>query len=55
MRKKNETLFYAIALAMGIASVVLSLLGAVNTQMVGIFSGIGVFCLALMQLNKRKK
>jgi len=51
MKGKNQltlTVLYAVALGMGISAIVLSVLGAENTQ---IFAGIGVACLGLAGLE----
>lgn len=43
--------FKAVALAMGVAAVVLNLMGVASTQMLTLFLGFGLFCLAVTSLE----
>ena len=58
MKNKNEIIklvLYAVALAMGVATVVLSVVGeSLELETIAIFLGIAVFCLALAGLDSVK-
>jgi len=43
--------FKAIALAMGVAAVVLNIMGVASTQTLILFLGIGLFCLSVTSLK----
>lgn len=45
----------AVALAMGVASVVIGLLGAAPAETIVILLGIGLFCLALAALDQEEE
>jgi hypothetical protein len=49
-----DTVFKAVALAMGVATVVLTILGASSTGTLTFFLGIGLFCLAITSLDKKE-
>ena len=52
--KINRTfIFYALALAMGVAGIVLTILNSPNNS-ISILYGIGIFCLAINGINKTK-
>jgi len=52
--KINKTfIFYAIALVMGVAGVVLTILNSSNNSVM-ILYGVGIFCLAINGINKTK-
>jgi len=53
-RRLFELLLNAIALAMGVASIVLSILNAVPTQTIVLLLAIGLSALALNQLDVRE-
>jgi hypothetical protein len=44
-------IFKAVALAMSVAAVVLNLMGVASTQMLTLFLGFGLFCLAVTSLE----
>lgn len=48
-----DTIFKGIALAMGVAVVVLNTLGALNTTSAFTFLGIGLVLLALVEMQKQ--
>jgi hypothetical protein len=48
----KQFIFYAIALAMGVAGVVLSILNSSNNSVM-ILYGIGIFCLAINGIEKK--
>ena len=53
-KKLNKTpIFYVIALAMGVAGVVLTILNSSDSSIM-ILYGIGIFCLAVNGINKKK-
>jgi len=52
-RPSVELILKALALAMGVASVVLSILGAATVQTLGTLLGLGVFALALAALQNQ--
>ncbi len=49
--KQMDLILKAVALAMGVVTIVLSLLGTMSAQTVGILLGIGVAALALVLLR----
>ncbi len=49
----KKFIFYAIALAMGVAGVVLTILNSSNNSVMVLY-GIGIFCLAINGINKDK-
>ena len=51
MKKIVKIVLYAVPLAMGIATVVLSNLGEADLETTATLLGIGIFCLGLAGLN----
>lgn len=59
METKNKSIgeiitlvFKAVALAMSVAAVVLNILGVASLEMLTLFLGFGLFCLAVTSMDK---
>jgi hypothetical protein len=48
-----NTVFKAVALAMGVAAVVLTILNVASTETLTLLLGIGLFCLAINSLDSK--
>lgn len=52
IKKLIHIIFKTVALGMGVATVVLSVMEKISAKDAGILLGLGVFCLAILNLEK---